>query len=316
MRWAHLSGGGGILYNALSRWGVPIFVMISGSLFIGREIPIKKLYGKYILRIVVAYLFWSTVYAVVTDPHATLAGWVMDIVQGSYHMWFLYMIIGLYISQPILNQIAKSKQLTEYFICIAAVTSFLFPQIIAIAELGPYPVELLGGIVSSVNSRLRLGLFGGFAAYFLLGHYLRSYELTQKKKRLIYLGGIIGLFVTVIGYSTLCLKLHENNEIFLDNLSINLLLVSTAIFVLARENKASHRHLLPERMLSRLSDDSFGIYLVHVFVIRFISPITSIVTDAVGTFISIPLMALVVFATSLVAVEILKRIPILSRYIV
>lgn len=42
-------------YDSVVRWAVPIFVMISGSLFLSREIPVKKIYSKYILRMAVAF---------------------------------------------------------------------------------------------------------------------------------------------------------------------------------------------------------------------------------------------------------------------
>jgi surface polysaccharide O-acyltransferase-like enzyme len=53
--------------NSASRWGVPVFVMMSGALFLPREIPTKTLYKKYILRMTIAYVVWSAFYAVV-DP--------------------------------------------------------------------------------------------------------------------------------------------------------------------------------------------------------------------------------------------------------
>ncbi len=50
-------------YDSLSRWSVPVFLMISGSLFLNREIPLKKMYSKYILRLAVAFVFWAVIYA-------------------------------------------------------------------------------------------------------------------------------------------------------------------------------------------------------------------------------------------------------------
>ena len=54
------------VYSGLARFAVPIFVMISGALFLDpkKDIPIRKIYSKYILRIVIAFVFWSVVYAV------------------------------------------------------------------------------------------------------------------------------------------------------------------------------------------------------------------------------------------------------------
>lgn len=52
-------------FSSITRWCVPIFVMISGVFFLEptKEIIIKKIYSKYILRIVIALLFWSVFYA-------------------------------------------------------------------------------------------------------------------------------------------------------------------------------------------------------------------------------------------------------------
>ena len=44
-------------YNSIVRWAVPVFVMISGALFLSKDIQLKKIFSKYILRIVTAFLF-------------------------------------------------------------------------------------------------------------------------------------------------------------------------------------------------------------------------------------------------------------------
>ena len=50
-------------FNSISRWGIMIFIMISGALFLNRDISIKKLYSKYILRLVIVFIVWSIFYA-------------------------------------------------------------------------------------------------------------------------------------------------------------------------------------------------------------------------------------------------------------
>ncbi|MEG2929604.1 MAG: acyltransferase family protein, partial [Oscillospiraceae bacterium] len=49
------------IYDILVRFCVPVFVMISGAFFLdaNREYTIKKLFSKNILRIIVAFIFWS-----------------------------------------------------------------------------------------------------------------------------------------------------------------------------------------------------------------------------------------------------------------
>ena len=51
-------------HGALTRWAVSVYVMISGALFLGRDVPLRRLYGKNILRIVTAFIFWSLIYSI------------------------------------------------------------------------------------------------------------------------------------------------------------------------------------------------------------------------------------------------------------
>ena len=53
-------------YNGLVRWCVPVFVMISGALFLGRKVDLKKLYINHVLKMWVAFAVWSTIYYMVT----------------------------------------------------------------------------------------------------------------------------------------------------------------------------------------------------------------------------------------------------------
>ena len=89
------------VFDSLMRWGVPVFVMISGALFLGKEHQIKKIFKKNILRLVVALFFWSIIYALwqrfVTNEITSSEDFLIAVVNGHAHLWFIYMIIGLYI---------------------------------------------------------------------------------------------------------------------------------------------------------------------------------------------------------------------------
>ena len=53
-------------FDSLVRWAVPVFIMISGAVFLDNDRPlsIRKLYRKNVLRLVIVYFVWATVYAV------------------------------------------------------------------------------------------------------------------------------------------------------------------------------------------------------------------------------------------------------------
>ena len=95
------------VYDSIARCCVPIFVMISGMFFLNddRIEPIGYIYKKRILRLVTAYLFWSTLYSLYVnlilqnDSGVEIKKQIaIDIVNGRYHLWFVPMICLLYTS--------------------------------------------------------------------------------------------------------------------------------------------------------------------------------------------------------------------------
>ena len=65
-----------LVYVSLSHWILPIFIMISGALFLNpaKMVTMKELYGKYVLRLLLAYLFWVLAYAVVGYMMSKMTG--------------------------------------------------------------------------------------------------------------------------------------------------------------------------------------------------------------------------------------------------
>ena len=57
-------------------WPVPIFVMISGRFFLDqtREVTIKKIFCKYIKRLIIAFFLWSAVYQIFYAAQSYMQG--------------------------------------------------------------------------------------------------------------------------------------------------------------------------------------------------------------------------------------------------
>lgn len=99
-------------YLSAVRCAVPIFVMISGALFLRKEytLNIKRLYTHNIFRLLVFLVFWHVVYQIY---HIFVGGQglntesfvnvVKTLLRGEtqVHLWFVYMIIGIYIICPV-----------------------------------------------------------------------------------------------------------------------------------------------------------------------------------------------------------------------
>lgn len=103
-------------------WAVPVFVMISGALFLSRKNDIKKLYKKNILRMCVSFAVWSAFYAISyaivdfftkADYQFSFSYFLGELLSGAAHMWFIPMIIGIYMCVPIFEKICESEEIVN-----------------------------------------------------------------------------------------------------------------------------------------------------------------------------------------------------------
>lgn len=76
------------LYCTTGKWSVPIFVMISGALFLGRDTDIHTILKKNVARIATVFLSWSGCYALVdlVFRHAPLSVVLSQLITGHYHL--------------------------------------------------------------------------------------------------------------------------------------------------------------------------------------------------------------------------------------
>lgn len=117
------------LFNANARWSVPMFVMISGALMLDPNVILKEKLRlkKSILKMSSYFLIWSTVYAIFWHLQSG-ADVLVTFIQGS-HLYFLYIIIGVYLIVPFLGLIFKEAKLTRYFLLLWFIFTFAIPRI-------------------------------------------------------------------------------------------------------------------------------------------------------------------------------------------
>ena len=117
------------------------------------------------MRIVVAFIFWSALYALVKvwkDFRCFEAESLLRCFFDGYaHLWFLYAIISLYIAVPFLRVIVRDKELLKYFLFLTFIFSILFPSI------QRFPVF---GIMKriTINLNMEIAMFSRCSFYFVL----------------------------------------------------------------------------------------------------------------------------------------------------
>ncbi len=305
------------VFDNMARFGVPCFVMISGMFLLSpdKSLSIRDLYLKRIPRIAFVWLLWELFYAV-TDfiwrgDNITLAAFgeiAKTALTGHYHLWYLPMLIGLYVATPIIRAVTekRDRKLCAYFIALFLVFGVLKPTVLLLE---------LPEVVKDFINKIPLTLFNGYAGYYMLGYYLNTYSITRRVKLIIYALGIVGAVEAVIVEQYFSVSSGSTSGIVYDFMSIPVVLMSTAVFLLFKDLVAKIR--FSEKSLERIkrvSSCTFGIYLLHAFVIERVYNL-GLTTLSMNPAISVLLISGVGFFVSWIAIYFIRKIPALRKYL-
>lgn len=313
------------IYDSALRWGVCVFLMLSGSLLLKdeKQEPYHVFLRKRLKRIMPTFLFWSAVYFIYNALKCTI-GWDSNCLLGEsrrpelitmllrgetyYHLWFMSMIIGLYLLTPmyrIFVRHAKGEEIAYFLIVwfIARLAQFIQPNLFVIGKM-----EAIG-----------------FIGCFVLGHYIAKYDLPRHK--LWYVLGFASFLLTaVMTYFYVFEWNMPHKWKFYDSLSPNVVVSGIAVFLAGKYapwDKVASRFPRFNTFVSEFGQSSFGIYLVHVLALEFlmytnteinITPKHFIFFD-VPVAIGIPLFGAATVALSAAIIFGLKRVPVLGRYV-
>ncbi len=298
-------------YNALVRFAVPVFVMISGALMLHREYELGDFLKRRLSRVIWPFLIWSFIYigyswyiediAFTEDAWANIRVILHQLKYGAYyHLWYVYMLIGLYLFIPIISKFVRNATEKElrYFLLVWFVV-MLFSQ--------PYLLRF--------QPMIDVHYFTGYLGYLVLGHYLALIELPQKGiKTPLILYFFVCLAGIVIGTYLLTANGEALSTTMYEPLGPFIVLFSAGVFLLARvvvfKIPAS---LIKIRNLA--GNLSLGIYLCHALILVLIDDQLGISYRFCNPIISIPATALVCFIISFAIIYLISKIPFIGKYI-
>ena len=307
------------VYNSLARWAVPVFVMISGALFLDPERPFdrRRFFRRHVLRLIVIYGVWSLLYAVVYTCFVKRDGWFLlpvRFVSGHYHLWFLLMILCLYLATPLLRLFTRRREDAAFFLGLALLFTFLIPtaaELLRVTGTSFIRNDLIASAGQKLMWKANFHFTLGFTPYFVGGYYLHTARIGRKQEALVYLLGLAGLAATA-GISAFASRLSGVlDDRFYEFDMLHTMCVSAAVFVFAKQRL---RRLASRPWVKAASKLSFGVYLVHVFVLdalRACLPETVLSHPWAGT----PLTVCAVLALSMEITWCLKRIPVIGGYL-
>jgi surface polysaccharide O-acyltransferase-like enzyme len=265
----------GNFWNSTSRPGVPLFVMLSGFLLLGKDYPLTIFLKKRFSKVVVPALFWMCVYSFYgylgKGSPATVGEVLRNIVISPvhYHLWFIYLIIGLYLVYPVLRPWVKTADERDFL--------YFFTM----CMIGTWCYKILA-LFFNLQIGVYFELFSNNCGYFVLGYYLGTkgasgeghvtdrigaWHLSQRQ--LVLLG--FGLVVLGTAGTAICSYVvnlgfvpgTQFNVFFYDYLTPNVGISAMGWFLMVRFGLNKSVLLDIEKEFAAAS---FGIYFAHVLV--------------------------------------------------
>ena len=305
--------------NCLGRFAVPVFFMISGSLFLDpeRNVDGKRLFRHNILHLATAFCFWSFCYALwnlftvlLKEEMGTVElckRLIKSFVLGPTHLWFIFVLIVLYMIIPFLRVIAADRKLTEYFLVLWAIFTMLGSFTNPIDGLSLFR-EFLG--------KFQMRFVVGYSGYFMLGCYLKNYCQPSKIQRIIiYCGGVAGYLFTCFATGRLSWQKGNYVETYLDGGMLNCLLMAAAVYILVKTLCERCRENSRGRgVIHRIAEKSFGIYLMHMLVF-YVMQLTGVTKLFGGTLADVLVSLVCVYGCSYLICCILIKVPYIGKRI-
>jgi len=302
-----------IIYDSASRWAVPIFVFISGSLLLdpAKDEPIKTFFKKRADRILVPLVFWSMFFSII---NIYVYKWSLKLVLlkvfngvPSVHLWYLYMMLGLYLITPMLRRYVRQATESErlYFI------------VVAFAIASPFTMYFY---VHSREVNVAFLKFIPYTAYFVCGYHLSRVDPACVKLK--YLLPILLSSIAVVALGTALLVRYTTGdyvwELFHTHFSPFIIVMSITTFLLfIKLDSLKLPRLSPlYKFFSFMAPYTLGIYIVHIMIIVEIGKYTNIWAYTIHPIIGIPLTSLLTFTVSFLIVYPIGKIPYLKKIVI
>ena len=284
-------------------WAVPCFLMVTGALLLNRnkEISYDKLFKKYILRILLAIVVFGAVFAIIDTFYgqepaslSVFLNQMKEIWTGKTwsHMWYLYCLIGLYLLLPFYKKIVNGSSKKEIMYLMVLYVIFLSV------------IPLIGGW--DIHTGFYIHVSTVYPLYFFAGFYLNEYRDYSKK-----LSVIILILITLNLAILSCISWYGTRDIlggFFEYNSLLVIIQSCSAFMIFMTMKDKESGFMG-KLLTAIDKNGFGIYLVHMILVRYIFKQMQINPFEMGGWLCIMAIIAVVMILSWIIVAVLKKVP-------
>lgn len=312
-------------FSVFCKIAVPLFLMVSGALLLKKDISIKDIFKKKIVRMLVVLLIFTAVFYIRLhilkySDKFTISDFFIRLYKGDIIIpyWYIYAYISFLLAFPFLRAIAKNLPESAYKYLIGL--SLVFVSIIPCFEY-----RLFQGNITLNQYGKVSWLFTNIVIFPLIGYYLENVIDISKvsKKQLIItcscaiLGIMISCYMTYYKHriTGVCSEVETQ-----DFMELFVLPTAISIYILIKYwcNKVEFPNILNKAILS-VGSCTFGIYLIHIAIIesKFVTNLLDNLTTTLGwnCMISILLMCLLTMIICYIIIFILRLIPGVKKFV-
>lgn len=174
-------------FDSFARACVPLFIIASSYLQFPLHYSSEEFFRRRAVRILVPFVLWTVVYALVWgSPVQNFKDLLLNFNYAAGHLWFVYMLVGVYLLMPLLSPWAERVGRTELRIYLGL---WLFTTVIPLLRDWVFGAPPVVYGVSGLPRQALFPLWGeaswnaygvfyylsGFVGYLLLGLYVRKF---------------------------------------------------------------------------------------------------------------------------------------------
>lgn len=284
--------------HTLTELAVPCFVMLSGALVLNSECTgdVSKFYKKTVKRLIIPTVVFGIIYSAYNlFTGMTLVQcakkWIVD--SPYYHLWYMYMIIGLYLLAPFIYKIkSRLKHLKLQFLFV--IGAFVFSIIMRFAIKLPDILRCFEHV-------------GYFVAEGYIFEAYKKNDSIIKRKGIVILLFIIVFAIMIISNHLFVLQLIKKSasEYYItDYLSPLIVFSAVAVFIAATDlNTDAYRN---KAIIIKLSNYTFYIYLIHAGVLDVLNKVLSHLNISLNAITGIPIKIAVTLTVSYVGAMVIN----------
>ena len=307
-----------LFWSSVLRCAVPVFFLCSGALLLPpeKDVSLSRVWKRYIPRIAAALFFWAAAYAAAELFTAWRDTGVLEaaalcraaadllLLRHKSHLYYLQILLLVYALLPLCRLLAAraDRRLTAYIVGLWFFLGCLLPA------LRPFPpVSLLGGIPGQYPLNLTWSAVG----YSYLG-FILSREAPRRRPAMFAALYLLGLALPLGGSLWLSLRRGQLYEGFFQGTAPGVCLQAAGVFGLCAS--ALQRRTCC-RWTETISRASFCIYLVHLFFLDELAR-RGITAAAYAPAWAVPALAAVLFLAGFLVWLVLRRVPLVKKYLI